>query len=291
MQDLAGANQLTALQQFIATLDDSQQTTLRDLLLSAKSPPERFFILKALVAGEPWDRVVEYAIRVRTISAEEIVARSTARGQQLLPQRWHYSCGPAIVQVALAELNPLAAWRLNDEVRGNDAGSARAAEQRQWLEEYGGVATAVGDVSGRGIPIVALLNEKLGRVSGATYVCRRIGNLDDVLSDIARMLHSGYDVPLSVSWAATESPVGADNHFVLALSARGSGDDTEFQIYEPSTGKTEWLSASTLRRNSLQPILDRFVRLTHYYEPSPAQSHQRFILASAADPQPQARAR
>ena len=284
-QDLAGANQLAALQQFITTLSDSQLTTVRDLLLAAKTPVERFFILKALVAGEPWDRVVEFAIAMRGLSADAIVSRSTARGQQLVPQRWQYSCGPAVTQVALAELNPLAAWRLNEAARGHDAVSTGAAQQRQWLEEYGGVATPVGDVSGRGIPIVALLNDKLSRISGAAYVCRRIRDLDDALSEIARMLQSGYDVPLSVSWVATESSGSADNHFVLALSARAVGYDTEFQIYEPSTGKTEWISASTLRRNSLQPILDRFVRLTHYYEPSPSGSSQRFILASAAEAQ------
>jgi hypothetical protein len=291
MQDLAGENQVAALQRFIATLDESQQITLRDLLLSAKTPLARFFILKALVAGEPWDRVVEYAIGLRGLTADEIVARSTARGPQLLPQRWQYSCGPAVVQVALAELNPLAAWRLNEQAAGTDTRAATAAQQRQWLEEYGGVATPLGDVSGRGIPIVALLNDKLSRVSGATYVCRAIGSVDDALSEIARMLHSGYDVPLSVSWLATESPSSAANHFVLALAARGAGADTEFQIYEPSTGKTEWVSARTLRGNSLQPILGHFVRLTHYYEASPAQSSERFILASAADPQPQARTR
>ena len=290
-QDLAGANQLAALQRFIATLSDSQLTTLRDLLLSAKTPVERFFILKALVAGEPWDRVVDYAIGLRGLSAHEIVARSTARGQQLLPQRWQYSCGPAVTQVALAELNPLAAWRLNEQARGNDAVSTAAAQQRQWLEEYGGIATPVGDVSGRGIPIVALLNDKLGRISGATYVCHQIGNLDDALSEIARMLHSGYDVPLSVSWVAAESSASAANHFVLALAARAVGSDTEFQIYEPSTGKTEWIPARTLRGNSLQPIIGHFVRLTHYYEPSPSGSNQPFILASAVDAQPHARTR
>ena len=271
-RDLAGANQSAALHRFVTSLTAGQRSSVRDLLLQASGPAERFFILKALAADEPWDDVVQYATAIRGLSEDEIIRRSTARGADQLRQQWEFSCAPAVVQFAIGEVNPRFAWELNKDAEIAPepwaASGMRAKQQKAWLEEYGGVATPRGDRSGRGITLVELLNAKLGPIIDATYSCHQVADLDSALAAIAQNLRAGYDVPLCLSWAPPETATGAENHFVLAIAARGATAELELQIYDPATGKTAWVSAEAMRRNTLSPIFDSYQRLTHYYEAS-----------------------
>ena len=272
-RDLAGSHQLAALHRFVASLSEGQRTSVRDLLLQANQPAERFFVLKALVAGQEWDSVVQYATEMRGMAEDEIVRRSTARDADPLPQQWEFSCAPAVVQFAMAEADPRFAWDLNNDAkvaRGPSARSGmRAKQQKAWLEQYGGVATPRGDRTGRGITLAELLNDKLSRIIGATYTCQQVINFDNAIALIAQNLRAGYDVPLCLSWATPEAATGAENHFVLALSVRGTAGNLEFQIYDPATGKVDWVSAAAMRNNTLPPIFDVYQRLTHFYEASP----------------------
>lgn len=273
-RDFAGSNQLAMLYRFRDSLSAGQRATVRELLLQAQEPAARFFILKALVAGESWPDVVQYATEMRGLTAEEIIRRSTARGDREFTQQWEYSCAPAVVQVMIAEADPLFAWELNKEAIIPDAApleapTPRAEQQRLWLEQYGGVATPRGDRSGRGISLVKVLNEKLGQVLGAAYSCHEAADFATAISQIAGILRSGYDVPLCLSWAPPESATGTDNHFVVALAVRDDGTSAEFQIYDPWTGKTAWVSGEAMRRNTLSPIFERYQRLTHFYEGTP----------------------
>lgn len=271
-RELAGPNHFPALHRFVGSLTLGQRSSLRDLLLQAREPAERFYLLKALAAGGPWDEIAQYATEMRGLAEEEIIRRSSPRGAGALPQQWEFSCAPALVQFALAEADPWFAWQLNKDAeiaRGQWASSGmRGRQQRSWLEQYGGVATPRGDRTGRGITLQELLNDKLGRVLGVTYSCQQVTDFDAALLKIGQHLRAGYDVPLCVSWARPETATGSENHFILVLAVRGSAAACEFEIYDPATGKTGWVSADALRRNTLSPIYNGYQRVTHFYEPS-----------------------
>ena len=270
-RELAAPNQFAALHRFVGSLSPGQRSSVRDLLLQAREPAERFYLLKAFAAGAPWDEVVQYATEMRGVAEAEIIRRSSPRGAGELPQQWEFSCAPAVVQFALGEADPWFAWQLNKDAaiaRGVWASSGmRGRQQRTWLEQYGGVATPRGDRTGRGITLQELLNDKLSRALGVTYLCQQVTDLNAALSTIAQHLRDGYDVPLCLSWASPESATGSENHFVLVLAVRGPAAAWEFEIYDPATGKTGWVSADALRRNTLSPIYNGYQRVTHFYEP------------------------
>jgi hypothetical protein len=256
-------------------LSDAQLATLTGLLDGALTRAEQVFILKAFAANEPWDNIARYAQEMRGLPEGEIVRRSTMRDDFDVIQQWQDSCGPTLLQTAAGEADPRYAWELNkmsgDLSRLDPTGANRelAEQQKQWLEQYGGIAVERGQSGGQGIALSQMLNQMLGPVTGATYETLEATNANVDLDQVASLVQSGFDTPIRISWNQPNS--GQDSgHFVLAMAVRGTPGAREFQIHDPWTGRTDWVSEGNIAQNSFAPIFNSYARMSHYYPAQPA---------------------
>lgn len=275
-RDLAGQNQEQALTSLLNGLTPGQLTTLGDLLSQATNKTAQIFTLKAIVAGEPWDNVVQYAQEMRGFSEQEIIERSTMRGDADVVQQWQDSCGPTLMQTMAGEADPRFAWELNkagDLARIDPLGAAKlvADQQKQWLERYGGAAVQRGQSGGQGMALNQILDDMMGPLTGASYQTQEVSNSTLAFDQIAQNVQAGYDVPIRISWNRPGD--SQDNgHFVLALAVRGAPGSREFQVHDPWTGKTDWISERSIAQDSFGPIFNQYARMSHVYTAQPASS-------------------
>jgi hypothetical protein len=255
----------------LGKLNAGQLTTLGNLLNQAGTQAEQVFLLKAYVAGEPWANIVTYANEMRGQSEAEVIRRSTMRDDADVIQQWQDGCGPTVMQTAAGEADPRYAWELN---KGGDItkiapygeNAALAAQQKQWLEQYGGIAVERGQSGGQGIALSQMLNDLLTPITHASYQTQEVANAASGVEAIAQKLDSGLDVPLRLSWgpAGTSGDVG---HFVLAMAERGAPGARELEIHDPWTGHTAWVSEANIAANNFAPIFNNYARLSHFYAP------------------------
>lgn len=274
-RDWASPIQARTLANNVNQLSDSQLATVTGLLDGAYTKAEQVFILKAFAANEPWENIVRYAQEMRGLPESEIVRRSTMRDDFDVIQQWQDSCGPTLLQTAAGEADPRYAWELNkmssDLSRLDPLGENRelAEQQKQWLEQYGGIAVERGQSGGQGIALSQMLNQMLGPITNATYQTAETTNPSADLDQVAQIVQSGYDTPIRISWDQPNS--GQDSgHFVLAMAVRGTPGSREFQLHDPWTGKTDWVSERSIAQNSFAPIFDSYARMSHYYPAQPA---------------------
>jgi len=272
--DLAAAQHLRRLEGQLALMQPGQLENMKGLLNASVSRVEQIFILKAFAANEPWQHLVQFAQEMRGLPEAEIIRRCTMRDERDLIQQWQDSCGPTMLQVAAGEADPRYAWELNktwdlgaiDPLGQNQA---MAVQQRVWLEHYGGRAVERGQSGGMGIAIGRMLNEQLSGITGARYQTREIHVKEQALNQIVSALASGFDVPLRISWDPPNAPTDS-GHFVLAMAVRNTVAGREFQIHDPWTGKSAWVAERELLADRMNPIFDKYARLTHFYQPSAA---------------------
>lgn len=275
-RDLAGPNHYAKLNAELSKLNDGQLRSIQGLLGQAGTRAEQVFILKAYVAGEPWQNIVQFAGEMRGMPESEIIRRCTMRDAADLIQQWQDSCGPTLVQALAGETDPRFAWELNkvgDLSRIDPVGANQllAAQQKEWLERYGGVAVQRGQSGGQGMALNQILDEMMGPLVGARYNTVEVTDKGQSIERMAQILESGYDVPLRISWNPPNS--GADSgHFVLALATRGAPGNREIQIHDPWTGKTNWIPQSEMARDSFSPTFNGYARLSHVYEAQPTQA-------------------
>lgn len=271
-RDLAGVNQARELTGSLGRLNEGQLASLANLLNGAGTKAEQIFLLKAYVAGEPWQNLVQYATEMRGHTEAEIIRRSTMRDDADVVQQWQDGCGPTVLQTAAGEADPRYAWELNkggdiSKIAPYGENQALAAQQKQWLEQYGGVAVERGASGGQGIALSQMLNDLLSPITHATYQTVEATNVPQAFDEIHQRLAAGTDVPLRVSWGA---PGGDDvGHFVLAMAVRGTPGAREMQIHDPWTGKTAWVHEGNIAQNNFSPIFANYARLSHYYAPTP----------------------
>ena len=279
-RDLAGANQQQKLQAELSRLTDGQLRSMQGLLDQAGTQAEQVFILKAFVAGEPWQNLVQFAGEMRGMPENEIIRRATMRDDSDVIQQWQDSCGPTLVQALAGEADPRFAWELNkagDLARIDPVGANQliANQQKEWLERYGGAAVQRGAAGGQGMALNQILDDMMGPLIGANYQTVEVdGSAQGKVNATERMaqtLEGGYDVPLRISWSQPGS-TGDAGHFVLAMASRGAPGNREFQIHDPWTGKTAWIKQQDIARDSFAPTFGSFARLSHTYEAQPTQT-------------------
>ncbi|HEY9723561.1 MAG TPA: hypothetical protein V6D47_16235 [Oscillatoriaceae cyanobacterium] len=272
-QGLIGQNQLSILQNDLNTLTPGQLNSLQGLLGQATQPVEQVFILKAFAAGEPWNNIVDYANQIRGQQAQTIIAGSTVTSSHDLIQQWQDACAPTVVQTAAAEMDPRYAWTLHHSGNASSidpygSDQAIAAQQQQWLQQYGGVAVPRGQSGGTGIALGTLLNAQLGPIIHASYSTQEVSDPNQAVNQIAQNINQGFDVPLRISWNPPNA--GADDgHFVLAIGAKGTPGNYQIEIHDPWTGQTNWVSQQGIASNSFSPIFNTYARLSYYYPATP----------------------
>ncbi len=258
-QELATPLHLAALRARLGSAGD-----LGEPLQRAANDTERMLILKVFAAGSQPGTIKAYADEIRGKDPADIVRLSTMREPDNLMQQYQQTCGEAMVQVALAELNPIYAWELhkNYQLHKLDPEGANlglAKEQREWLESYGGKVTARGAEGGIESGLTAILNEKLGAAIGCTYAMTPATNLRQTLVEITAQVKRGYPTAIRVAF-------GIDNgHFMLIQAAR----DGAFRVYDPYYGTVRWQPTSAFEAGSLVAESSQTARLTHYFRSIP----------------------
>ena len=272
-RDLLSSVHTTRFNSMLEAWGSGSRQTLANLINLCQSRTEAILILKALAASEPWENVTAFAAEIRGLSDAFLIAKTTMRDDPDLTQQWQDACGPSLVLSAVGEQDPRYAWELNklyvvNKVDPFGANKNLADLQKTWLEEYGGLAVPRGATGGRGIGILYLLNDKLSPITAATYTVQDTSNMEESLDGIEQSLKQGYDVPLRLIW--NKPGEGAEQaHFMLASAIRGQRPNREFRIHDSYTGRTAWVSETTIQQDSVAPLYQVYAHLTHYYRPTP----------------------
>lgn len=271
-QALDAANALARMPQSeyqrVRTLLNQAGTRNGHPVSGADPQVERALILKAVAARRDelqnpgfWDRarmwfgkpsrsmneIEQYAGQIRGMKRAQLIERSTVLDldgdaqNEALQQRFSTSCTPTSQQMARAESDPIYAWRLHQEAINSTATTGNIAdEQRNLLEGAGGRAVARGQAGGVGAWPEATLNNTVGPYTNRTYSRHDVANTSQdratALDRIDSNLRSGVDVPIVVQWDSSGS------HSMVISDVRGSGNNRQYLITDPWTGKTGWIS-------------------------------------------------
>lgn len=280
---------LRALEKLRATAPATRAAVVA-LLDAAGSTAERAVLLKGLAArttredGALLSELTELAARVRgrpldalardttgyglAATIEAARSRGAADGQGVT-QAFRQACGPSIRVLAEAEIDPLLALRLSDDLRApDDPRSVSGTLQRRVLDEQGAPAHRR-DVLGK---LRALLAGEHGTNLGSylqaafeglgvSFVEVPWDNLDDArktasLDELERRLHLGLDVPLHVVDAR-----GGAGHYVCLVDAATLSGKRAWRVHDPDTGRTRWIDDQALARGAVTADGRRLSRL------------------------------
>jgi len=197
--------------------------------------------------------IEQYAAQIRSRPREELIRRSTVLDvdgdaqAEALQQRFTTSCTPTAQQMARAEADPIYAWQLHEEaIHSLQSQGNIANEQRRLLTTHGGIAVARQGVeqSGVGMWPERTLDTFVGRYSNETYVrCdipNSVNSRSDALNRIDPLLEGGTDVPIVVAWN------NGGSHSMLITDVRGSGNEREYLVSDPWTGRTDWIKKQNI---------------------------------------------
>lgn len=166
-----GAHQAVLLKGIAARADDPGSRSLKALETFAK-------LIAPLGVDEVLERstVLDLDSGVNTSTTDalpwwnkrgtikDVPGDSAAADNDGLIQRFTSSCGPTVIQMMRAQVDPVLAFAINDEGRTSDSTtSATARFQRALLEEYGDVA-----VGRRESYVMSRINNALGRLGLGT---------------------------------------------------------------------------------------------------------------------------
>jgi hypothetical protein len=211
--------------------------------------------------------IEQYSDGIRGHRREELIRRSTMvdiQGDGSRPgglqQAFQHSCAPTTSQIARAESDPISAWAYH-----RNPGMV-ITEQRIQLQQGGGRPVLRGEEGGRGMPISDLLNSRLSPYTGQTYannpVADSAAGRQAAMDQMDQRLREGNDVPIRVAWSDTNA------HFLLATDVRGTGNNRDFFITDPWTGRSRWYSQTELAGGQTNFPGTGTGRLANIYVPS-----------------------
>ena len=254
----------------IAQFPEVSITAVANIIKTARTNSAQFFALKSLIDGDDYPTLQRFISELNQHDESYQQEHCLIFSSPGLVQKWQYSCAIAVTLTLMSELNPRYAWDVK-KVDGynrmiNDPNNDMAQQEKQLLEKYGGVSSARGDMSGKGIPINDAINDVVGRMMGLNFYTQKIdGSVSDALNSIRGLLDGGMDVPALMNFLPSEA-----SHFILFLRSKYDNGQYSFLTYEPWEGKCAWVSSSTIMSGSLSPLLSQWqIRLTYYYPNTP----------------------
>lgn len=196
-----------------------------------------------------------------------LVGDSEGRG---IKQQWHDSCVPTTMQAMKAELDPIYALKIRtenpdfknvDEADGAKLNPKMAAEQKQDLENNGGVAVSRDDEGGQGVNMTTALNSHSAE-TGLTFDTESVTDktVNDALSDIDATLNKGLPVPIRVGGAS-------GGHAVLVVSME-AGPPRLYSIHDPWDGKIVKVTEDEIRKKTFN--IAGWNQMTHVFKPKAA---------------------
>jgi hypothetical protein len=199
-------------------------------------------------------QVLDFAKAIRGDGRSDLIERTSVLDldgesdgvDDALQQRFSMSCGPAAVQIAHADADPVYAWQLHnsDTIHSTSTSGKIADYQKTMLENNGGRAVERGAAAGFGMWADAQFNDTVSPETGHSYTRRTVS--DSIASrttacdDIAKLVMNGVDVPIVAGWNSGGS------HYLMITDVRGSGNFQEFLVTDPWNGKTDWVTRNSI---------------------------------------------
>ena len=251
-------------------LTADQRVSLLNFLNGAKTNSAKFFVLKSWLAGDNFTTLQTFVNQLNQYPEAYQQEHCLISTQRSIIQQWEFSCSVTVVQTYLGELCPRYAWEVkqvaNYDIAATDPYSnSMGQQQKELLEKYGGAASKRGDLSGKSIGINDALNELVGRQLGVTFSARQItGSLDVVFPAIRSQVDRGLDVPLLIGFVGTNA-----KHFILLMKYKQVQNDYQYLIYDPWDGKCNYVNESSIKAQSLAPLLTQWrISLDYWYPAS-----------------------
>jgi hypothetical protein len=251
---------------FLQSLSERDQETLLGILQRANTSSARFFALKSLITGDPYDLVQKFIVQLNEYPEAYQQEFCLVTYPRAIIQQWQYSCSVTMLQTYLADLSPRYAWDLkqtpNFDIVTNDLNSVLALQQKQLLEQYGGVASIRGDGSGTSIGIIGPLRDLVTPILGVNFYAQEVTEpLPVIFGKIRTQLDRGINVPILIGFVGT-----ADRHFILAMRYRKTDVGYQYLIYDPWDGKCDYVDESAILQGSLAPLLtEQRISVDYYY--------------------------
>jgi hypothetical protein len=273
---IMGEAQAVRAVKLLAALPAADAARFAALADQARSPLERAFLFKALGAGTPLDALADFATQVRgwsnaklltTLSLADAVVDD--QRQTGLTQQFNGSCVVTTAELLRGEVDPvyaLAVRTQNHDVHRADEhdpfkyNPTLATDQGHELDVAGGYPTPriQGGVGVKAVKIDELYNARSSQ-TGFVYALTALDQRPDLTIDalldlLAHQLQQGIPTPVLVG-----DSLSARRHAMLALEARGQGDDQRFLVHDPWSGNTLEISRAQFRQS--QAPLGDFDRL------------------------------
>jgi hypothetical protein len=256
-------------------------------LANASNDHERQYIEKALAAGHSAFEVLTFAQQIHGKSdawmQQNLRLTGNANGAPGLSQQWNDSCAPTAAEVMRGEMDPIYSLGVRqnnadihavnpnpgpletaiDALLGKPAGNRSVAnEQKQILENNGGVAVERGQSGGSGMNLLTAFNS-MSQWTGVTYVRHKVTTDTDRSSALGKLdadLAAGIPGGLRIS----DSDTNPGGHAV-AVTGSIDGPPKQYVIHDPWDGKTVYVKASDLAKGNIIPSIAGWTHMTDVY--------------------------
>ncbi|NVB81555.1 MAG: hypothetical protein HOV81_24385, partial [Kofleriaceae bacterium] len=264
-----GTQQHNRAQHAVQLLPEHDYAEFTSIVSSTPDPVAKGFLYKAIAAGNSVSEVrwlaAEMAGKDRGWLIDHLTLGDPRGVGGGVKQQWSTSCNAAMTLSLRGNYDPVFALRLRN--RNMKVGEAHESDpnalnmnqadlEKQMLESaYGGshpgspakhqgVANAR-DTHGVGRYADDLLNAQSG-VTGMTFRSVDGPAGADVVVILDRSLDAGMQVPLVIGDNMNEQA-----HYVLVQGKRGAAGTTEYNIHDPWTGDTIWVSANDIANGTI----------------------------------------
>jgi hypothetical protein len=237
-------------------MSKDDQEAVQKLMDTAKSEPEKQFLLKGVAAGHSVKELQDFAKKIQGKNAKWMQDNLSLTGSSSgtgVKQQWKMSCNATTVEAVRGQMDPIYALKMHednptlDQVDNADATKMNpklAADQKSMLEtgysgaatiyKGGGVATSRGGTGGAGRWADDLLNG-ISDSTGTTYTTQKIGGTNTVANAVKTIddgVSKGQPVPIVIGNSPTNY-----QHYVL-VTGMEKGPPKRYTIHDPWTGTT-----------------------------------------------------
>src|SRR5262249_25493991 len=265
-------------------MSPADQESVKKLLDSAKSEPEKQYLLKGVAAGHSVKELQDFAKKIEGKDATwmrnnlSLTGNSSGRGVE---QQWKMSCNATTVEAVKGQMDPLYALKMHEENPSLDQADnadpkklnpKMADEQKKMLTSSysgsqgsmsGGEATARSDTAKRkGRWADDLLNSN-SDTTGVTYSTKKLGGTTTTATAVTPIdngVSKGMPVPIVIGNGPQQYA-----HYVL-ITGMDPGPPKRYTVHNPGDGTTSVVTAAQISSGSMG--LAGGNQITAYEDPS-----------------------
>ncbi len=267
---IMGSAQADRADKILKKMSPKDQEEVQKLMDSAKSEPEKQFLLKGVAAGHSVKELQDFAKKIQGKDATwmrnnlSLTGSSTGRGVE---QQWKMSCNATAVEAVKGQMDPLYALKMHEENpnldQADNADATKknpklAEEQKAMLESaYAGKAGTTGkkgEATNRGDSKKAagrwaddLLNNA-SDTTGVTYTTKKMGGgttVSDAIKSIDGGVSKGQPVPIVIGNSPTSY-----THYVV-VTGMDPGPPKRYTIHNPGDGTTSVVTEAQITSGTM----------------------------------------